>query len=78
MVIKDDLLAPTLLPNTALRFNKNSLPNISEDIVTVNGAEMNVQKSDQRASNGVVHFMEEVIYPVPTGSVYKMLEDDNR
>ena len=71
-VIKNDLEAPTLLEDRKLRFNVNDLG------VTVNGAEIDIDKVDQRAANGVVHMMNEVIYPIPVGSIYDVLVDDNR
>ncbi len=72
-IIKDDLLAPTL-EGTDLRLNKND----ELGYITANGAEVNSAKSDQRAANGVVQFLNEVIYPVPVGSIYNTLEDDSR
>merc|ERR1712150_336342 len=33
---------------------------------------------DQRAANGVVHFLNDVIYPLPVGSLYDTLDDDSR
>ena len=78
MVIKDDLVAPTALEGASLRFNRVTFDNLDGDIVTVNGAEMDLGMSDQRASNGVVHFVESLVYPIPTGSIYETLENDNR
>ena len=70
-VVKDNLLAPSL-EGTDLRFNKN------DDVITVNGAELAAEKSDQRAANGVVHFLNDVIFPLPVGSLYDTLDDDSR
>lgn len=71
-VIKDDLMTKTLLNDTALRFNRN------ENGVTVNGAEVNLDKVDQKAANGIVHFLNDVIYPIPVGSLFEALSEDNR
>ena len=72
-IVKDNLLAPSL-EGTDLRFNKND----GADVITINGAELVPDKSDQRAANGVVHFLNDVIYPLPVGSLYDTLDDDSR
>ena len=72
-IVKDNLLAPSL-EGTDLRFNKND----GADVITINGAELVPDKSDQRAANGVVHFLNDVIYPLPVGSLYDTLNDDSR
>ena len=72
-IVKDNLLAPSL-EGTNLRFNKND----GADVITINGAELESDKSDQRAANGVVHFLNDVIYPLPVGSLYDTLDDDSR
>ena len=71
-IIKDDLVAPTLLEGSELRFNRN------DNGITVNGAELNLNRSDLRASNGVVHILEEVVYPIPVGSIYDAINEDSR
>ena len=79
-VIKDDLTADTLLEDedtgrpVTVRFNKNE----ENGVITVNGAEIDLTKVDQRASNGVIHFLSDVIFPVPAGSVFDTLDDDDR
>ena len=65
-VLKDDLTAETLLEGENLRFNLNDNAG-----PTVNGVE--IDKADERASNGVVHFIKEVIYPVPAGKQSKTM-----
>ena len=70
-VIVDDLTAETL-QNTTLRFNTDN------GIVSVNGAELDLDRVDERASNGVIHFLKDVIYPLPQGSIYQTLSNDNR
>ena len=72
-IVKDNLLAPSL-EGTDLRFNKND----GAGVITINGAELVPDKSDQRAANGVVHFLNDVIYPLPVGSLYDTLDDDSR
>ena len=52
--------------------------NEGNGVVTINGAHVDIEESDQTASNGVIHFIEEVIYPIPTGSVFETLSRDNR
>merc|ERR1712043_104334 len=37
--------------------------------VTINGAMVDNDAVDQRASNGVIHVMDKVIYPIPSGDV---------
>lgn len=71
-IIKDDLLAETLDEESTLRFN------VVDDFVTVNGAEVDLTRVDQRASNGVVHFIKDVMYPIPTNTIYELLNDDDR
>ena len=72
-VIVDDLRADTLLDDRQLRFNVHE-----NGIVTINGAELNQDKTDERAANGVIHFLDDVIYPIPVGSLYQVLNDDSR
>merc|ERR1712109_374727 len=48
------------------------------DLVSVNGVEVDPDNLDERASNGVVHFIDEVIYPIPTGSIIDTLKADRR
>ena len=57
-----------------IRVTKNE----DNGVVTVNGAHVDIEKSDQSASNGVIHFVKEVIYPIPTGSIFETLSQDNR
>ena len=52
-------------------FDNNSL-------MSVNGVEVDPDNLDERASNGVVHFIDEVIYPIPTGSIIDTLKADRR
>ena len=73
-IVKDNLLAPSL-EGTDLRFNKKDG---AGGVITINGAELALEKSDQRAANGVVHFLNDVIYPLPVGSLYDTLDDDSR
>ena len=47
-------------------------------VVSVNGVEVNPDHVDERASNGVVHFVDEVIYPIPTGTILETLRADDR
>lgn len=60
--------------NRELRVTKNE----QNKVVTINGAHVDIKNSDQSASNGVIHFVKEVIYPIPTGSIFETLSRDNR
>ena len=60
--------------NRQLRVTKNK----DNKIVTINGAHVDIKNSDQTASNGVVHFLKDVIYPIPTGTIFETLSSDNR
>ena len=57
-----------------LRVTKNE----DNGVVTINGAHVDIKKSDQTASNGVVHFLKDVIYPIPSGTIFETLSSDNR
>ena len=57
-----------------LRVTKNK----DNGIVTINGAHVDIKNSDQTASNGVVHFLKDVIYPIPSGTIFETLSSDNR
>ena len=37
-----------------------------------------VFEKDQEAKNGIVHFIDEVIYPIPAGSLLEVLGEDDR
>jgi uncharacterized surface protein with fasciclin (FAS1) repeats len=60
--------------NRELRVTKNE----ENKVVTINGVHVDIKNSDQSASNGVVHFVKEVIYPIPTGTIFETLARDNR
>ena len=47
-------------------------------VVTLNGVEVNLDRSDETASNGVIHFIDQVIYPIPSGSIIDTLKADQR
>ena len=77
----DDVILDTLLDEEnsiegqkQLRLTKNK----DNGIVTVNGAEIIQDLMDQTAKNGIIHFVDEVIYPIPAGSVVEVLAEDNR
>ena len=44
--------------------------NIENHVVNVNGAQLDLK--DQQAKNGIVHFVDEVIYPIPAGSLVEV------
>ena len=47
-------------------------------VVTLNGVEVNLDRADETASNGVIHFIDQVIYPIPSGSIIDTLREDER
>ena len=57
-----------------LRLTKNK----EHGIISVNGAEIIHSLVDQTAKNGIVHFIDEVIYPIPTGTIYDYIKEDDR
>jgi len=54
----------TTVQGTKARFNM-----YANGAVTINGAMVDTDAVDQRASNGVIHVMDKVIYPIPSGDV---------
>lgn len=74
--LTNDQLAETAAANS-LRINIYSkLPNYTP-FVTVNGKR--VEKADVEASNGVIHFISDVIYPLPTtNTMADLLSTDER
>ena len=71
--IKNDMTLDTLLDDEKnenisqkLRLTKN----IENHVVNVNGAQLDLK--DQQAKNGIVHFVDEVIYPIPAGSLVEV------
>lgn len=70
--LKNDQLSDTLLEDKQLRFT------IDNGIVNVNGAQVLPDLTDQVAKNGIVHFIDEVIYPIPAGTVFQVLSQDDR
>jgi len=47
-----------------------------DGLVTVNGKR--VKKADKVADNGVIHMMQDVIYPFPTGNIAQVVTGDKR
>ena len=79
--IRNDLLLDTLLvdekngnASSQLRITRN----FENSVVNVNGAQLITSLKDQNAKNGIVHFVDEVIYPIPSGSLYEILAEDRR
>ena len=52
--------------------------NKEHGIISVNGAELIHSLLDQTAKNGIVHFIDEVIYPIPSGTIYDVIAEDDR
>ncbi len=80
-VIKDGLTAQTMLDGTSLRFgvvSKGGGESSSPDMVTVNGALIEPEGRDLRASNGAVHFLDEMLFPLPSASLFELLDSDGR
>jgi len=75
-VIRDDALVDTAAneekeKGLALRFNVAEAGDLGK-VVMVGGAELDLDRVDLRASNGVVHFLKEVIYPIPDGTIFEV------
>lgn len=45
-------------------------------MITVNGAR--IVKPDIQATNGVIHIVDRVIFPIPQGPIYTTLKNDSR
>ena len=52
--------------------------NKDHGITNINGAEIITPLMDQTAKNGIVHFIDEVIYPIPSGTIYDIISEDDR
>merc|ERR1712168_713316 len=67
--LQNDLLVPTLIKT-------NVRVNLYQDgkIATINGAK--VTKADQMATNGVIHVINRVMFPIPMGSVVDVVVKD--
>merc|ERR1712142_57582 len=65
--LSNELLADTLLKGAQIRINIYTHEN--ETVVTATGAPVNLKMVDQMASNGVIHVIEKVVWPIPMGSI---------
>ncbi|XP_072021271.1 protein sll1483-like [Amphiura filiformis] len=61
-MIKDEMMIPTLLKAPMIRFNTYDM-----NLITATGSP--VAKPDQMASNGVIHVINRVMWPIPMGDV---------
>jgi len=68
--IKNELLEPSLFGENKLRFNIYD----GGKLVTVEGAP--VAEVDKEASNGVIHTLHKVIFPVPRGSIVDLVSHE--
>ncbi len=75
-IMKNDLLAETALDGAKVRFNSANASRA--EVLAVNGALLEEGRTDQRASNGVVHFIDDLLYPVPNKALFDLLDDDGR
>jgi len=71
--ITDDLMA-TSAEGSDLR--ANIFTRYGREFITINGK--SVQYPDIQASNGIIHFMKDVIYPIPSGSIADVVSGDER
>ena len=69
-----DTLLKTDNQTQKLRMTKNE----DNGVITINGAHLVKSLKDQDAKNGLVHFIDEVIYPIPSGTIYQVLQEDDR
>ena len=76
--LKNDVTLGTLLKEDNTTQKLRITNNKENGIITVNGAEVILDLADQRAKNGIVHFIDEVIYPIPAGTIYDVLVEDDR
>jgi len=63
-------MAPTLLKGVPVRIN--IVPGWQYTNIAVNGAE--IELFDQEAKNGVIHGINQVIYPIPYGNMIEAME----
>merc|ERR1719495_1510296 len=69
-------LAPDTLQGSAVRTNVYLQSKFYDGFVTVNGKR--VKKADIPADNGVIHMVNCVIYPLPTGNIAEVVTGDER
>ncbi|KAK7495567.1 hypothetical protein BaRGS_00013265, partial [Batillaria attramentaria] len=65
--IKNEETTPSLFTNHDIRFNIYN----NGKLVTADGAP--VRQADQKASNGVIHVLGKVMFPIPEGSVVDLV-----
>merc|ERR1711973_447285 len=73
--ITDDLTAASA-EGSDLRANVYYKSKFSNGYITVNGK--SVKHPDMEASNGIIHIMKDVIYPIPSGNIAEVVSGDER
>jgi len=73
--ITDDLTAASA-EGSDLRANVYYKSKFSNGYITVNGK--SVKHPDIEASNGIIHIMKDVIYPIPSGNIAEVVSGDER
>merc|ERR1711972_110915 len=73
--ITDDLTAASA-EGSELRANVYYKSIFSNGYITVNGKK--VKNADINASNGIIHIMKDVIYPIPSGNIAEVVSGDER
>merc|ERR1719489_394416 len=73
--ITDDLTAASA-EGSELRANIYYKSIFSNGYITVNGKK--VKRPDIDASNGIIHIMKDVIYPIPSGNIAEVVSGDKR
>ena len=75
---KNDQTLDTLLKTDNQTQKLRMTKNVHNGVITINGAHLIQSLMDQDAKNGLVHFIDEVIYPIPAGTLYQVLKEDDR
>merc|ERR1712154_404381 len=73
--ITDDLTAASA-EGSELRANVYYKSQLYNGYITVNGKQ--VKYPDIKASNGIIHIMKDVIYPIPSGNIAEVVSGDER
>merc|ERR1719315_816634 len=73
--IKDDLTTATA-EGSDLRANVYYKSKYGKGYITVNGK--HIKYPDINASNGIIHIMQDVIFPIPSGNIAEIVSGDKR
>ncbi|OWF35509.1 Transforming growth factor-beta-induced protein ig-h3 [Mizuhopecten yessoensis] len=70
-LVNDQILPSDASGGQAVRFNKYSKANTTLQVITSSGAV--IIRGDENATNGVIHLLDRVMYPLPSGSLYEYI-----